>query len=91
MRCDSTVSANGDSSAWYPLSRELEGRVLRRGTALAKHATPPAAVKPGESECELPQEQKSVRFAVIGDSGTGGTEQYQVAEQMENMQAKTRF
>ena len=39
----------------------------------------------------MPQDQKSVRFAVIGDSGTGGTEQYQVAEQMEVCRQKLGF
>jgi 3',5'-cyclic AMP phosphodiesterase CpdA len=38
------------------------------------------ATKP---DLRLPLAAKSVRFAVIGDSGTGGHEQYQVAEQME--------
>jgi predicted MPP superfamily phosphohydrolase len=32
---------------------------------------------------KLPLENKSVRFAVIGDSGTGDQEQYDVAKQME--------
>jgi hypothetical protein len=43
------------------------------------------------SACDLPQEQKSVRLAVIGDSGTGGTEQFQVAQQMENCRMKSGF
>jgi predicted phosphodiesterase len=33
-------------------------------------------------DVRLPLESKSVRFAVIGDSGTGQHEQYEVAEQM---------
>jgi predicted phosphodiesterase len=33
-------------------------------------------------ELKLPLAEGSVRFAVIGDSGTGGRSQYQVAEQM---------
>jgi 3',5'-cyclic AMP phosphodiesterase CpdA len=41
--------------------------------------------------CELPDEQKSIRFAVIGDSGTGGIEQYQVAQQMDKCRAKSGF
>ena len=32
---------------------------------------------------KLPLQDKSVRFAVIGDSGTGDTEQYEVAREME--------
>ena len=43
------------------------------------------------SACELPGEQKSVRLAVIGDSGTGGIEQYQVGQQMETCRAKSGF
>jgi predicted phosphodiesterase len=43
------------------------------------------------SACDLPGEQKSVRLAVIGDSGTGGIEQYQVAQQMESCRAKSGF
>jgi Calcineurin-like phosphoesterase len=41
-----------------------------------------AATSP-ELECDLPRAEKSIRFAVIGDSGTGGPEQYQVATEME--------
>jgi predicted phosphodiesterase len=43
------------------------------------------------SACELPDEQKSVRLAVIGDSGTGGIEQLQIAQQMERCRAKSGF
>jgi 3',5'-cyclic AMP phosphodiesterase CpdA len=39
--------------------------------------------KRGQLDVRLPLEQKSLRFAVIGDSGTGGREQYEVAQQME--------
>ena len=54
-------------------AREAENRILASATALSAEVTvEPPAIQP-ESECELPQEQKSVRFAVIGDSGTGGT------------------
>ena len=52
---------------------------------------PKVSAAPPTAECELPQEQKSVRFAVIGDSGTGGTEQFQVAQQMEKCRQKTSF
>jgi hypothetical protein len=43
------------------------------------------------SACDLPIEQKSVRLAVIGDSGTGGIEQYQVAQQMDSCRARSGF
>jgi hypothetical protein len=42
-------------------------------------------------EIRLPLEAKSVRFAVIGDSGTGGREQYEVAQQMEAYREKVNF
>ena len=74
-----------------PAARAAEGRVFA-GTSAAVGdgaATPSAGAYP--SECELPGEQKSVRFAVIGDSGTGDTEQYQVAEQMEKCRQKLGF
>lgn len=43
------------------------------------------------SECDLPQDEGSIRFAVIGDSGTGGSEQYQVGQEMEKCREKTGF
>jgi hypothetical protein len=39
----------------------------------------------------LPLIPKSVRFAVIGDNGTGGKEQYEVAQQMEKFRQTTGF
>jgi Calcineurin-like phosphoesterase len=42
-------------------------------------------------ELALPLESKSVRFAVIGDSGTGGSKQYEVAEQMVRYHARFPF
>jgi predicted phosphodiesterase len=50
-----------------------------------------AAAAPGASECSLPQEEKSIRFAVIGDSGSGGAEEYQVGKEMEKCREKTGF
>ncbi len=41
-----------------------------------------AAQTPAASGLQLPNKPKSVRFAVIGDSGTGAKEQFQVAAQM---------
>jgi predicted phosphodiesterase len=68
-----------------------EYRLLPGATALMAElpARPPATQF--ESACDLPGEQKSVRFAVIGDSGTGGAEQYQVAQQMEKCRQKSGF
>jgi hypothetical protein len=39
----------------------------------------------------LPLKQDSVRFAVIGDNGTGDRPQYQVAEEMEKFRAAVKF
>jgi predicted phosphodiesterase len=39
----------------------------------------------------LPLKPGSVRFAVIGDNGTGGKEQYEVGRQMERYREKTGF
>jgi hypothetical protein len=40
----------------------------------------PAAAPAGETQ--RPKAEKSLRFAIIGDSGTGGSAQYQVAERL---------
>jgi Calcineurin-like phosphoesterase len=70
-------------------------RLERLGSSDGAPLVPEGAAKPPasqpQSECDLPQESKSIRFAVIGDSGTGGTEQYQVAQQMEKCREKTDF
>src|SRR5512143_3749347 len=42
-------------------------------------------------DLQLPLEAKSVRFAVIGDSGTGQHEQYEVAERMELYRERVNF
>lgn len=43
------------------------------------------------AEVALPRQRDSVRFAVIGDSGTGATEQYQVAQEMEKRRRSVGF
>ncbi len=51
-------------------------------------AAPPRLIQNGASittappEITLPKKDGSVRFAIIGDSGTGGRQQYEVARQM---------
>ena len=68
-----------------------ESRVVSIVAALSpEDAAKPAAAQP-PSECDLPQEPKSIRFAVIGDSGTGKTEQYQVGQEMEKCREKIGF
>jgi predicted phosphodiesterase len=45
----------------------------------------------GGPEVKLPLDSKSVRFAVIGDSGTGEREQYDVSKEMEIYRQKVGF
>lgn len=42
-------------------------------------------------DVKLPLEPKSVRFAVIGDSGTGGRQQYEVGQEMEAYHQRVNF
>ena len=72
-------------------AKVAERRILSTTAVLSpdEAVSPPAT--PYESACDLPEEKKAVRFAVIGDSGTGSTEQYQVAEQMEKCRQKSGF
>lgn len=53
----------------------------------------PAASAPAQHPADalLPLEPQSVRFAVIGDSGTGAAEQYQVAGEMEKSRRRVGF
>ena len=58
------------------------GDVLVAGQAGARA---PAVQKPADEQADvhqLPQERDSVKFAVIGDSGTGDRAQYQVGERL---------
>ncbi len=71
--------------------RAAERRIIGDATAMTSDAAVRPPTSPYQSECDLPDEQKSVRFAVIGDSGTGGTEQFQVAQQMEKCRQKMGF
>ena len=45
----------------------------------------------GQTQVKLPLQQGSVRFAAIGDSGTGDKEQYEVAKQMEAYHQAVKF
>jgi predicted phosphodiesterase len=63
---------------------------LRDGAGNAQPGLQTAATA-SALDVRLPLESKSVRFAVIGDSGTGRPEQYQVAEQMELYREKVNF
>ena len=56
----------------------------------AQSANPPQAAA-SQIDLKLPLERNSIRFAVIGDSGTGDREQYDVARQMELYRQKVGF
>ena len=45
----------------------------------------------GKLDIRIPLQDKSVRFAVIGDSGTGDRAQYEVAQRMEAYRQATKF
>jgi 3',5'-cyclic AMP phosphodiesterase CpdA len=54
-------------------------------------ATQIPAQPTGKLDVRLPLKDKSVRFAVIGDSGTGDRDQYEVAREMEAYWGVTKF
>lgn len=62
----------------------------RAGTAIAQQGSQTASTT-SALDIQLPLESKSVRFAVIGDSGTGHHEQYEVAEKMALYREKVNF
>ena len=57
--------------------------VLSWNPALAPMLQQAPAAAQAHLELKLPLQQKSARFAVIGDNGTGDTPQYEVAAEME--------
>src|SRR5882762_4808032 len=42
-------------------------------------------------DVRLPLESKSIRFAVVGDTGTGEREEYEVAQRLETYRQKVGF
>jgi len=69
-------------------------------TAISQGSPPPSSATSSSSqsaqgkpalELKLPLDPKSVRFAVIGDSGTGDVEQYDVAREMESYRQLVDF
>lgn len=62
-------------------------------TCLALAAPALQSPAPGQrpADLRLPLKPESVRFAVIGDSGTGKAEQYQVAQEMEKFRQSVGF
>jgi Calcineurin-like phosphoesterase len=68
---------------WDSFSRALED--------LDSALTHIAEANPNAPALTFPLAQNSVRFAVIGDSGTGGTSQYEVAQEMADCRADFPF
>jgi hypothetical protein len=64
--------------------RNLTASTVALGVLLTACSPPPttAQTQPRTLKLQLPENPKAVRFAVIGDSGTGGKEQYEVAALM---------
>jgi 3',5'-cyclic AMP phosphodiesterase CpdA len=89
------IMAVGIGRIANPWLRSVSGRwesaVADKGNAPSGEARASPTASQPETACQLPLEPKSVRFAVIGDSGTGKTEQYQVAQQMERCREITGF
>jgi 3',5'-cyclic AMP phosphodiesterase CpdA len=64
---------------------------LLQASANDAEARAPAVSKAVPVKVQLPLEPKSVRFAVIGDSGTGQRAQYEVAEMMDLYHETVKF
>src|SRR2546425_1119828 len=65
-------------------------RVVQSTSAAANASAPQPAAANG-LDIRLPLQSRSIRFAVIGDSGTGDRDQYQVAQEMETYRQKVGF
>jgi predicted phosphodiesterase len=63
----------------------------KAGTAFAPSAVLPQEPAADKLDIRIPLLEKSVRFAVIGDSGTGDRAQYEVAQRMEAYRQATKF
>lgn len=63
----------------------------RAGDTFAPSTSVPQAAPAGKLDIRIPLQDKSVRFAVIGDSGTGDRAQYEVAQRMEAYREATKF
>jgi hypothetical protein len=61
------------------------------GTAQAGSKALAPQATASKLDIRIPLQDKSVRFAVIGDSGTGDRAQYEVAQRMEAYRQATKF
>ena len=82
-RTFSIVSLLGILACSPPLGAQGPAAV-RPGTAPA----PAAPAQPSRPPSILPNEKDSVKFAVIGDTGTGGSAQYQVGKLLNDARAR---
>jgi predicted phosphodiesterase len=65
---------------------------LALGPAAPPQPAPPPAAQPApDARVKLPNKNESVRFAVIGDAGTGGSAQLQVAKQLASFRSAFPF
>jgi predicted phosphodiesterase len=64
--------------------------LLLHSFALAQQPSTPTAAAPAP-DIRIPMLANSLRFAVIGDSGTGERAQYEVAQKMETYRQATKF
>jgi hypothetical protein len=84
-------------SPHFPLAAQTERKpataaAATNGNSAAVSPASRAGSAPAASlDIRIPLRDKSVRFAVIGDSGTGERSQYEVAQQMEAYWQATKF
>jgi 3',5'-cyclic AMP phosphodiesterase CpdA len=76
-------------SNWFAVTRPSTAR-RRLGAVLVVAAVASAAIS-GQSSPPLPNGADSLKFAAIGDNGTGDRPQYEVAQQMEKVRAAFPF
>ena len=69
----------------------LHTPALSRARQFQLQATAKSQASAQQLEIKLPLAPKSTRFAVIGDSGTGEREQYEIAQQLEAYRQKVGF
>src|SRR5206468_2353142 len=65
--------------------KAASGPAAPKQTAPAVSSAQPSSLPASTSQLDLrlPLQPKSVRFAVVGDTGTGGSAQYEIAKEME--------
>jgi len=80
-------------SAWSQSAQHAidPAAALARNPVSAQEPNAPRAGSGNALDIKLPLQQNSVRFAVIGDSGTGDREQYEVAREMEAYREAVKF